>query len=88
MSLNAAAVMWRRGSMADNQTEMHKMVAEKFAVLPEVALAVWADTLRQATRLALTGGKKHSLTQMNLAALRPIAKRVKANKRRLGKRAT
>jgi len=86
MSLNAAEVMWRRGQMSDDGKEMQRMVAEKFQVLPEVALAVWMNTLKQATRMTLSG--KHNIAQMQLAALRPVTKRVKANKRRLRKKIT
>jgi len=84
MSLQAAEVIWQRTSATEDHAETQRMVTEKFQVLPEVAMAVWADTMKQSLRMAMTGGK-YSMMQAQLAALRPVAKRVKANKTRLRK---
>ncbi len=66
--------------------EMTAMVTEKFAIIPEMALAVWTQQLQQIGRF------KHALTAedylknwaaLHSATLIPLRKRARANQQRL-----
>lgn len=106
LQLAASEVVWQRGMMMWQEAlsgqgsptpkftqEMTDMVNEKFAVIPEVALAIWQQQLKQANNYKINAQDSdiesywRNWTALYRATLSPLNKRAGANQKRLRKRA-
>jgi hypothetical protein len=92
--LDTSITLWWRwpiliaaGMTSRDSAELNRMVSEKVAAATSGTVAAQTETMRIASRAALTGKRTpHAATAVMAAGLKPALRTVKANAKRLGKK--